>query len=405
MRQLFLTCLGAIFIYAESVDSLHKRIVADTGSIVEPEKNAAIAAPKKVTARDAPNDNGGKIVVEWAMDQEDESLVEYHIYRSKSDTDNFEKIASVTAGSFYFNDNKVKNNVPYYYKVASYDGNQTAFSPATNPVIAKAQWFDTGKITALILAILLSASIFIFIYISKSGKKLYVRRIAGLNAVEEAIGRATEMGRPLMFVPGLMDLDNVQTLAGLTILHRVARTVAEYDTKVQVPCSRSLVMTTAREVVKEAYLAAGRPEAYHEDAIHYLTDEQFGYVAGVNGIIIREKPATILYMGAFYAESLILAETGNSVGAIQIAGTAMPSQLPFFVAACDYTLIGEELFAASAYLSGDPKQLGSLKGQDIGKLIAMFFIAAGSISSTLAGILGGGFFARVTEVLVKWFTL
>ena len=57
-------------------------------------------------------------------------------------------------------------------------------------------------------------------------------------------------------------------------------------------------------------------------------------------------------MGAFYAESLILAETGNSVGAIQIAGTAMPTQLPFFVAACDFTLIGEEFFAASAYLVG-----------------------------------------------------
>ena len=70
--------------------------------------------------------------------------------------------------------------------------------------------------------------------------------------------------------------------------------------------------------------------------------------------------------GLFYAESLILAETGNSVGAIQIAGTSEAAQLPFFVAACDYTLIGEELFAASAYLTGEPQQLGSLKGQDAG---------------------------------------
>ena len=240
---------------------------------------------------------------------------------------------------------------------------------------------------------------------SKKGKQFYVRRIAGITAIEEAIGRATEMGRPLLFIPGIMDINDVQTIAGITILHKVAKTVAEYDTRLQVPCSRSLVMATAREMVKEAYLAAGRPDAFQEDDIHYLTDEQFGFVAAVNGIIVREKPATCLYMGAFYAESLILAETGNSIGAIQIAGTAMPTQIPFFIVACDYTLIGEELFAASAYLSEDPKQLGSLKGQDAGKLMAMFFIVAGSLSATLAQLFGGGFFKTVTDVLVRWFTL
>jgi hypothetical protein len=66
----------------------------------------------------------------------------------------------------------------------------------------------------------------------------------------------------------------------------------------------------------------------------------------------------------------------------------MPSQLPFFVAACDYTLIGEELFAASAYLSKDPKLLGSLKGQDVGKFIFLLAIMVGTIFLTLNSILG-----------------
>ncbi len=118
--------------------------------------------------------------------------------------------------------------------------------------------------------------------------------------------------------------------------------------------------------------------------VYYLTDDQFGYAAGVDGLFLRQKPATIFYQGAFFAESLILAETGNSIGAIQIAGTAMPAQLPFFVAACDYTLIGEELFAASAYLSREPKLLGSLKGQDIGgKLV---FLTLASVLIILATI-------------------
>ena len=109
-------------------------------------------------------------------------------------------------------------------------------------------------------------------------------------------------------------------------------------------------------------------------------------VNSVQGMMVRDKPAACFYMGAFFAESLILAETGNSIGAIQIAGTAMPAQLPFFVAACDYTLIGEEFFAASAYLTGSPEELGSLKGQDVGKVLVAAGLVGGVLALTLATI-------------------
>jgi hypothetical protein len=66
----------------------------------------------------------------------------------------------------------------------------------------------------------------------------------------------------------------------------------------------------------------------------------------------------------------------------------MPAQLPFFVAACDYTLIGEEFFAASAYLSGEAEQLGSLKGQDFGKIIVGIGIIVGVILSSIASASG-----------------
>ena len=123
----------------------------------------------------------------------------------------------------------------------------------------------------------------------------------------------------------------------------------------------------------------GRPDMFHEDMVHYLTDEQFAFAAGVNGIMVREKPAACLYMGKFYAESLILAETGNSIGAIQIAGTASKAQIPFFVTACDYTLIGEEFFAASAYLSQRPELIGGVKGQDMIKVMVIAVLVGGVI--------------------------
>jgi len=257
-------------------------------------------------------------------------------------------------------------------------------SSETAPVKAPESVLDGPRMPLLVILIVLCGTVLGFILAARGGKKLSIRKIAGLQAVDEAVGRATEMGRPILYINGIQDMDDLQTVAGVTVLGHVAKTAAEYDARIEVPTSRSLVMSAARETVEASYLSAGRSDAYNPDLIYYVTDEQFGFTAYVSGLIVREKPATCFYMGAFFAESLILAETGNAVGAIQIAGTAMPSQLPFFVAACDYTLIGEEFFAASAYLSGQPEQLGSLKGQDIGKLIVGIFLVIGCFFATLA---------------------
>lgn len=253
---------------------------------------------------------------------------------------------------------------------------------------AKKHWvykyLDVDRLNVLIIIIFLLGFVSYFTFHAQRGKELFIRRISGLSALEDAVGRATEMGRGVLYIPGIMDMDDIQTIAGVTILGQVAKKTAEYDTPLYAPMTRSFVMSVAQEIVKQAYLEKGRPDAFRPDRINYLTDDQFGYVAGVSGIMMRDKPAACFYLGTFYAESLILAETGNSVGAIQIAGTAEPSQIPFFVAACDYTLIGEELFAASAYLSRNPKEVGSLKGQDVSKIIIISFIIIGTVLISVA---------------------
>ena len=208
----------------------------------------------------------------------------------------------------------------------------------------------------------------------KDSDSIFLRDIPGLKAVEEAVGRSTEMGRPILYVPGIMDMNEVETVAGVIILGHVAQMTAQYETGLDVPVARAIVMQAARESCKEAYLSQGRPEMFNEDMVHYISDDQFAYAAGVNGIMQRDKPAACLYMGKFYAESLLFAETGNGIGAIQIAGTASQAQIPFFVTACDYTLMGEEFFAASAYLSRKPELIGGVKTQDTIKLMLIGLI-------------------------------
>lgn len=212
---------------------------------------------------------------------------------------------------------------------------------------------------------------------ARAGRVFKIRKIAGLDAVNEAIGRATEMGRSILYTTGLEAASHIATIASMTILSRVAKRAATYGTRLQVPSFDPIVMTLCQEIVRESFLEAGRPDDFDSGDVFYLTSEQFAYTAAVDGILVRERPATVFLMGYFYAESLLLAETGNTIGAIQIAGTDAVTQLPFFIVSCDYTLIGEELYAASAYLSGDPVIISSLKAQDLGKAAVWMTILVG----------------------------
>jgi hypothetical protein len=243
--------------------------------------------------------------------------------------------------------------------------------------------FRIDRINALVTIVLFSIAILLYTKWAKEGKPLFIRKIAGLDAVEEAVGRATEMGKPVLFVPGIQEIDDIETIAGISILGRVAKITAQYDTPLVVPVRYPMVLAAGQEVVEQAYIEMGKRDSYNRDIVRYVAGEQFAFTATVNGMMMRDRPAANIYMGAFFAESLLLAETGNAAGSIQIAGTARPEQLPFFIAACDYTLMGEELYAASAYLSHEPLMLGGLKGQDLMKVLIVALIIIGIVLMTL----------------------
>lgn len=259
----------------------------------------------------------------------------------------------------------VADDGPFYYRVYAVPRSGPPSFAAAGPVQPSAALFDWGKAgMALLLGITFLLTLFFVRQAQTSGTKMFIRRIAGVDALEEAIGRATEMGRPVLYVPGIDEIQNIQTIASLLILGRVAELVARYDAEIKVPCCIPLVATVAEEVVRQGFYNAGRPDAHKPKNVQWISSEQFAFCAGTNGIMLREKPATNIYLGRFFAESLILAETGYVNRAIQIGGTAEITQLPFFIAACDYTLIGEELFAVSAYMTREPRLLGTLKAAD-----------------------------------------
>lgn len=239
------------------------------------------------------------------------------------------------------------------------------------------QWLDSGKY-GVIYTLLMVFFILFNIYRAKGKKDMFVRRIPGLNAIDDAIGRATEMGKPVLMVPGIGALNAISVQA-INIFSQVAKTAAQFGTPIRLCCADAAVFTVAQETIRDVYQAQGQIERYDVDSVRFISDRQFAFAAGVSGMIHREQCAATFFLGEFFAESLIFAETANAVGAIQVAGSTQTVQTPFFIAACDYVLIGDEFYAASAFLTRQPVLVGSLIGQDWAKIVATFLILIGFV--------------------------
>jgi hypothetical protein len=292
---------------------------------------------------------------------------------------------------------------PYYFRLGLTNGRETRYleengKPKIVSATASGNWFKFFRTNNLIFSVIFCSIVLGFIRAAKR-KDLFIRKIAGLEAVEEAIGRATEMGRSVLFVHGGGGVDALPVIAALSILGRVARRAAEYDTRVRVTNGDPIVLAAGQEIVKQGYTEAGRPDAYNPDDVALISSDQFAYAGAVSGLMVRERPAAIFLVGYFAAEALFLAETGASTGAVQIAGTDAWTQIPFFITTCDYTLIGEELYAAGAYLSREPRMLGSLRGQDVGKAFLMILLVVTTLLLTVDVLCGTDWFSWIPQML------
>jgi hypothetical protein len=176
-----------------------------------------------------------------------------------------------------------------------------------------------------------------------------------------------------------------QLVAGLSVLAYVSELCAKLGVKVIYTVYQSQVIPLATELMHDAYARVGKAEEFDaDDQVRYMSGEQFAYASAVQGVAERERPAANIMIGPFYAESMLFAETFYRIGSIQLAGTARGYQIPFFAVVCDYLLIAEEIYAAGAYVSKDAVLTGSIRGQDVGKFIALILMLVGVIL-TLAG--------------------
>jgi hypothetical protein len=236
--------------------------------------------------------------------------------------------------------------------------------------------------TVVSFIVLVGYLVFAYMTMQKyNGRKDFpIKRLKGLDFIDDALGRVTEMGKPAHFAMGSGSSLGAQHFAAFEYLRYIAHKTAMYDAQLIVTNAIPEVQPVTEEIVRTAYVAAGKVESYKPDNIRYVS--VYALRPAVLGTFEREKVAASFVLGDIYHESVIFVEAASSVGAISIGGTTQTAQIPFFVAGADYTLIGEEFYAGSTFLSGNVAHFGCLTAQEIGKYVAIFIILLGSIMVT-----------------------
>ena len=218
-----------------------------------------------------------------------------------------------------------------------------------------------------------------------------LRPLPGFDDLKVQIGRAVESGRQMHVTLGQAGLNgsaSPTSLAAVNMMGEVAKEACANDAPPLVTTGEATLMLTAQEKLRHSFEAANRPNDYRSHMVHFVAHDTdpYTYAGGVSGIMHQDKVTGNVMMGQFGPELMLMAEAAQRQDMTQVIGTDDPTAMALATAVTDNTLIGEELFAAAAYMDKTPERIASLRIQDIMRVLVMVSIFAWAVIEFVTSI-------------------
>ena len=242
----------------------------------------------------------------------------------------------------------------------------------------------TGMISSFIVLLGSIVCVVIFWYFTHIQRKTFrLRTIVALEMFDDAVGRAVEMGRPVLYFAGgdssLTGQYAAEFMASMACLSYVAQLSARHDADLIVPVGggkAAEVFPYHQDIVRSAYLAEGKLDQYNDGICRYY---ERGIDLALMGLYRGEDPpATSFMIGPDPGTNAYVGALSAITGSLVIGGTARTMRIGTTAAYSDYMMISDEVFAAGAILSGDPQLMGMVVTADVlkvGTIIALILTA------------------------------
>jgi len=248
------------------------------------------------------------------------------------------------------------------------------------------QLIKAGTLVELVLTAALVILVWVFISWAKRGKRFYIRKLPAIDAIEDAVGRCAEMGRPVHFCTGqrnyISSVEAPQTVAALACLGHTAKSCAKHDVPLMVVVSKAESLPLHIAMLREIYETQGKP--FDIGMIHYFSEYYKSFLMNYIGDVKKFKPGAVMLIGPTVFEYAMIPDVARSVDAMSIGGSSLGDYY-VYSPMYDHALVAEELFAASAYLTREPVQIASIQAEDVYKVLAMGIAVVGTLL-LIAGI-------------------
>jgi hypothetical protein len=247
-------------------------------------------------------------------------------------------------------------------------------------------------ITMAIALIALAAIPFLlwwFTWRVRRGAKYVFRRIQAFDALRGLFGMAAEEGKTVHLAlgdSGIADAHTAVVSSGLAVLRHLAEQGTSLGTAPTVTVADPTLMIVAQDILLRAHERKRMIMHYHPTDVHLIAPDPTAYAIGAQDMIDDEDVAANVMVGHFGEEYLLLGEASAQRDIAQMVGSDNVNAHPFMVSTTERALLGEEVFAAGAYLTERPEQVASLRLQDFLRVLIVVLIFGLVLARTVLGL-------------------
>lgn len=242
----------------------------------------------------------------------------------------------------------------------------------------------------LALGVLILAAVLLLAFILwRRRSPAALRPIAAFEQLNRAVGLAVENGTRLHFSLGhgsLFPARGASALAGLAMLRRLSERTSVSDNPPIVTSGDASLAILSQDTLQSGYRAAGAEEQYRFTTGRLAGLTPLSYAAGGMPTVHDENVSANVFIGDFGPEAALLTEAAERQNSTLIASSDNLAAQSVFYASAQEPLIGEELFAAGAYVGAGSAHEASLNVQDVLRWLVVLGILIGSLLK-IAGVL------------------
>jgi hypothetical protein len=243
----------------------------------------------------------------------------------------------------------------------------------------------TVILTALGVLVVAAVLLIVFTLMRRKSPGVF-RKIEAYEQLNRAVGNAVEGGSRLHISIGRGNLFTSRggsALAGLAMLRRLSERTSQSDHPPIVTSGDASLAILSQDTLQSGYRAAGAEDQYRFTTGRLAGLTPFAFAAGTVPVMSDENISANVVIGDLGVESALLVEASDREGTDLIAASDNLSAQSVFYASSQEPLIGEELFAAGAYVGAGASHEASLQVQDILRWLVIAAILGGAVIKLL----------------------